>query len=87
MVNTEAFAAINIDQLVTATDRLVFGIVRRQVPRRIARGSGLLDLAAADEPTIYVRGPSMSSYRSSVVILAVAASLTWLAVAVICLLA
>jgi hypothetical protein len=86
MVNTEAFAAINIDQLVTATDRLVFGVARRQ-PKHIARGSGLLALAAADEPTMYVRGPSMSSYRSSIVILAVAASLTWLAVAVICLLA
>ena len=43
-------------------------------------------MRAADEPTQYVRGSSESTYRSSVVILGVAASLTWLAVVVICLL-
>jgi hypothetical protein len=57
------------------------------VPRaRFAHGTSP-GMRAADEPTQYVRGASESTYRSSVVILGVAASLTWLAVVVICLLA
>jgi hypothetical protein len=42
---------------------------------------------ASDEPTLYVRGRRPSTYRSSVVILGVAATITWLAVVLICLLA
>jgi hypothetical protein len=68
------------------TERALFGALRRD--ERIALGS-MWDLSSsADEPTIYVRrAPSASTYRSSVVILGVAAALTWLAVVLICLLA
>ena|ERR1700733_1398898 len=68
------------------TERALFGALRRD--ERVALGAMWDVLGAADEATVYVRRtPSESTYRSSVVILAVAASLTWLAVVLICLLA
>jgi hypothetical protein len=68
------------------TERALFGALRRD--ERVALGAMWDVLGAADEPTVYVRRtPSESTYRSSVVILSVAATLTWLAVVLICLLA
>ncbi len=50
MYDLDAIAAINVDQLVTATDRLLVGGVRKRRP--VARGSQpVLD----DEPTLFVR--------------------------------
>jgi hypothetical protein len=70
--------------------REAFPYVRRGISAAL-RGDMLNHAAlfalGSDEPTIYVRCTPESTYRSSVVILGVAASLTWLAVGLICLLA
>jgi hypothetical protein len=70
-------------RLTLEEQRPVFGEIRPSV--RFAHGTST-GMRAADEPTMYVRGTPHSTYRSSVVILGVAASIAWLAVVVICLL-
>jgi len=66
--------------------RVIFGELdlAPALPQRFAFGT---ISGAADEPTLYVRGAQPATYRSSVVILGVAAAVTWLAVVLICLLA
>lgn len=80
MVSTEAVAAINAEQLVTPTDRLLHGAVRRApfAPSPFA--------PFADEPTVCVRPARESIASSPVLMLVVAAAATWLAVAASCLL-
>jgi hypothetical protein len=53
MYDLDAIAAINIEQLVTVTDRLLVGGLRKRRP--FARASEPVVLAA-DEKTLYVRG-------------------------------
>jgi len=85
MVHTETFATINVEQLVTATDRLLFGTLKRYEPKLFAHGTS--PNIAIEAPTVVMREQPAAPYRSSVVILGVAAAITWLAVVFICLLA
>ena len=84
MYDLDAIAAINVDQIVTATDRLLFGNVHKRRP--VARGSQLAVAVAraSDERTLYVRDAGAMSY---VTVLGAAAAALWLAVALVCLLA
>jgi hypothetical protein len=101
MYDLDAIEAINVDQLVTATDRLLFGNVRKRRSSVRARGTADLTLAAklalvhyasasspsphaGAEHTLHVRGASSQGYVAA---LAAAATLAWLAVAFVCLLA
>lgn len=87
MYDLDAIEAINVDQLVTATDRVLFGNLKKH---RLARGTtslvvpAQLAVAATEERTIYVRDDHRSSY---VVALGTAAAILWLAVGFVCLLA
>ncbi len=81
-------AAINVDQLVTATDRVLAGNLRKA---RLARASWNLTVAAqlaaveSDERTVYVRSDRTRS--AYVAVLGAAAAAAWLAVGLVCLLA
>jgi len=83
MVSDHDGFTVHVRQRLTLEQRPVFGEIRPSV--RFAHGTSH-GMRAAEEPTIYVRGASQSTYRSSVVILGVAASIAWLAVVIICLL-
>jgi len=74
MYDLDAIEAINVDQIVTATDRLLFGNVRKRAPT--ARPRTHTD----DERTVHVR--RARSYTKLVGVAAIAS----LAVAVVCLL-
>lgn len=52
MFDLDAIATINVDQLATATDRLLHGGLRKRRP--LARGSA--PLVVVEEKTLYVRG-------------------------------
>jgi hypothetical protein len=88
MYDTDVLERINIDQIVTATDRLLFGNVRKRRPS--VRPTTDLTVAArravakSDERTIYVRG---NAKTSRLALFGAAAALAWLTVAVVCLLA
>jgi hypothetical protein len=84
MVTDSDFQAINTEQLVTRTDRALYGALRRS--SRLAFGTSPGSYSYEDA-TVFSRRVSSASHRSSIVILSVAAALTWLAVALICLLA
>lgn len=83
MVSDHEEYTVHVRQRLTLEQRPVSGEIRPSV--RFAHGTST-GMRAAEEPTVYVRGTSATAYRSSVVILGVAASLAWLAVVVICLL-
>lgn len=52
MFDLDAIATINVDQLATATDRLLHGGLRKRRP--LARGSA--PVVVVEEKTLYVRG-------------------------------
>ncbi len=52
MYDLDAIATINIDQLATATDRLLHGALRKRRP--LARGTA--PTIFVEEKTVYVRG-------------------------------
>ena len=83
MYDLDAIEAINVEQLVTPLDRILLAGGR---PRRRSRPT--MDLQAAAEKTLYMRAQraQRSSHRYTGV-LAAAACVTWLSVAVACLLA
>ena len=88
MYDLDAIEAINIEQIVTATDRLLL----RGLPKRrpIARGTRDLTVAALravsqiEERTVYTR--TRVSTKSYITVLSAAAATLWLAVLVLCLL-
>jgi hypothetical protein len=90
MYDLDALEAINVEQLVTATDRLLFASRLPRRRRAIARGTTELAVAArlavahSDERTAFVRqDPSAPAY---VTLLGATAAIAWLAVLLICLL-
>jgi hypothetical protein len=91
MYDTDALERINVEQLVTATDRLLFGNVRKRRPTRpttdltaVARIAVANSARRNDERTIYMRG---NTATSRLALLGAAAAIAWLTVAVVCLLA
>jgi len=81
--------AINADQIVTATDRLLFGHPLKR--RALARGTTDLGVAARravvqhDERTVYMRHDRAAPPKL-VTLLGAAAAAAWLTVALVCLL-
>jgi hypothetical protein len=80
MYDLDAIEAINTEQLVTPLDRILIAGGR---PRRRSRPT--MDLTAVAEKTLYMRAKRTAPRYTGV--LAAAACVTWLSVAVACLLA
>jgi hypothetical protein len=68
MYDLDAIAAINIDQLATATDRLLVGGLRKRRP--LPRGS--VPVVIDDEPTLFMRHAPTRGLRWAAVAGAVA---------------
>jgi hypothetical protein len=81
--------AINADQIVTATDRLLLGHPLKR--RALARGTADLTVAArravvqSDERTVYMRH-DRAAQPKIITLLGAAAAAAWLTVALVCLL-
>lgn len=90
MYDTDAMERINVEQIVTATDRLLSGNVRKRRP--MARPITCAMIARnTDEPTVYMRG-GVRGMRGGVqsarlALFGATAALASLSVAVVCLLA
>ena len=80
MYDLDAIEAINTEQLVTPLDRILLAGGR---PRRRSRPT--MDLSAVAEKSLYMRAQRSAPRYTGV--LAAAACVTWLSVAVACLLA
>ena len=89
MYDSDVIAAINVDQLVTATDRLLIGNLTKRRPS--ARGTSDLTFAArtavraSEERTLYVRDRIVA--KPQLAVLATVAAIAWLAVVAVRLLA
>ena len=88
MYDTDVLERINVDQIVTATDRLLLGTVRKRRPtaRPTMDGNACVTIARCthDDRTVYVRSNAM---RARLALYGAAAALASLSVAVVCLLA
>ena len=79
MYDLDAIEAINVDQIVTATDRLLLGAMSKRRPS-VRASSPKLSLAVA-ERTVYVRGPQLRDSLANAAGAVIATSLAlWIAV-------
>jgi hypothetical protein len=83
MYDTDVLERINVEQIVTATDRLLSGNVRKRRPSARPIVCAAIALRTSDQRTVYMRGTAKSSRLA---LFGAAAAIAWLTVAVVCLL-
>ena len=75
--------AINADQLVTATDRVLRGSLEKHRAAAFLRHCALAAASSSEEVTVYVRGRETTQ---PILMLCALAAFAWLCVGLVCLL-